>query len=169
MRIECLWRDVHQSVVVVYGNRFREMETEGVLDHLNEVDIYCLHFVFIPRINDSLKIFMEGWNNHAMSTERDQTPYQMLVSGLIPQLQEIDEVESESDSGSDSERLQQACHEPVSVPRCSFTPCDVLAHELDGVNPLSLSDQHGRSHYSLAVRIVGDHLNNGCDDCIVHN
>ena len=48
-RIECLWRDVHRSVVVVYGNLFREMEDDGVLDHLNEVDIYCLHYIFRPR------------------------------------------------------------------------------------------------------------------------
>ena len=45
-----LWRDVHCSVVVVYGNLFREMEDDGILDHLNEVDIYCLHYIFIPKI-----------------------------------------------------------------------------------------------------------------------
>lgn len=57
-RIEHLWRDFHRSVSVVYGNCFRGMEAEGILDHLNEVDLYCLHYVFIPRINRSLKTFM---------------------------------------------------------------------------------------------------------------
>ena len=37
--IERLRRDVHCSVVVVYGNLFRVMEAEGILDHLNKVDI----------------------------------------------------------------------------------------------------------------------------------
>ena len=123
-RIERLWRDVHRSVTVIYGNLFREMEAEGILDHSNEVDLYCLHYVFIPRINDSLKSFLEGWNNHAVSTEHNQTPCQMFIRGLIPQL----ELESDSDvdSESDSETLQQSSHEPVSVPRCSFAPCDAL-------------------------------------------
>ena len=36
-RIERLWRDVHCSVVVVYGNLFREMEDDGILDHLTSL------------------------------------------------------------------------------------------------------------------------------------
>ena len=84
------------------------MKTKGILDHLNEVDLYCLHYVFLPRINGSLKSFMEGWNNHAVSTEHNQTPCQMFLSRLIPQLQHSNASESESDSESDSETLQQA-------------------------------------------------------------
>ena len=165
-RIERLWRDVHRSVSVVYSNHFREMEAEGILDHLNEVDLYCLHYVFLPRINGSLKSFMEGWNNHAVSTEHNRTPCQMFLSGLIPQLQDSNESESESDSESDSETLQQASHEPVSVPRCSFTPCDVLVRELDdNINPLGPCDRHGHSCYTRAVQICGDHMNAGCDEC----
>ena len=160
-RIERLWRDVHRSVSVVYSNLFREMEAEGILDHLNEVDLYCLHYVFLPRINGSLTSFMEGWNNHAVSTEHNRTPCQMFLSGLIPQLQDSNESESESDSESDSETLQQASHEPVSVPRCSFTPCDVL----DNINPLGPCDRHGHFCYTRAVQICGDHMNAGCDEC----
>ena len=76
---------IEHSVVVVYGNLFRETEAEGILDHLNEVDL-CLHYVFIPKINDRLKSFLEGWNNHSVSTANQQTPSQMLISGLLPQL-----------------------------------------------------------------------------------
>ena len=44
------------------------LEAEGHFDHLNEVDIYCLHYIFVPRINQALSSFVEGWNNHSMST-----------------------------------------------------------------------------------------------------
>jgi hypothetical protein len=45
-RIERLWRDVHRSVIVLFANLFRRMEDDCILDHLNEVDIYCLHYTF---------------------------------------------------------------------------------------------------------------------------
>lgn len=77
------------------------MEAEGVLDHLNEVDIYCLHYVFIPAINVSLKPFQEAWNNHSVATENQQTPCQMFARGLLQQVQDN---ELESDSGSDSDK-----------------------------------------------------------------
>ena len=53
-RIERLWRDVHRCVGVVFADTFRELEADGNLDCLNEVDLYCLHFVFLPRINSAL-------------------------------------------------------------------------------------------------------------------
>ena len=86
----------------------------------------------------------------------------MFISGLIPQL----ELQSDSDSESDSETPQQTSHEPVSVPRCFFTPCDALVCELgDSVNPLSPCDRRGYSCYTRAVQICGDHINAGCNDC----
>ena len=163
-RIERLWRDVHRSVIIVYGNIFREMEAEGILDPLNEVDLYCLHFVFIPRINSSLESFREGWNNHSISTENNRTPSQLFISGLIPHLQH-NEVESDSDSESDLGSLQQSSHDAVSVPRCLFRPCESLSHAIENVNPQNETDPHGRSMYRAIVQICGVHLTSGCDEC----
>ena len=36
---ERLWRDVHRSVVVTFGNLFRTLEMEGPFDNSNEADI----------------------------------------------------------------------------------------------------------------------------------
>ena len=63
--IERLWREVHRSVIVLYSNLFRMMEEDEILDPLNEIDVYCLHLVFLPKINES---FQEGWNNHMKKT-----------------------------------------------------------------------------------------------------
>ena len=49
--IERLWRGVHCSVIVTLSDTLRELEADEQLDHLNEVDIYCLHLTFAPEIN----------------------------------------------------------------------------------------------------------------------
>ena len=133
------------------------------------MDLYGLHYVFIPKINDRLKSFLEGWNNHSVSTANHQTPSQMFISGLLPhgQLQHSNEVESDNSSQSDSEtpHAQPAALEPVSVPRCSLTPCSVLTHAIENIDPLSHSDTHGCSMYTAVIHVCGEHLNNGCDEC----
>ena len=50
-RIERLWRDVNRIVCRPYRNIFYYLESEHMLDPLNEIHLYCLHTVFIPRIN----------------------------------------------------------------------------------------------------------------------
>ena len=160
-RIMRLWRDVHHSVTVVYANLFRELEAEGDLDHLNETDIYCLHYVFVPRINESLKSFSGAWNNHSLSTEHNQTPYQLFIKGLID-----NNSDSDSDSDSGAEVPQPVGNEAVTVPQCSFMPCESLKHELiTRIHPLRSCNQHGRSWYLLACDLCGNHLTRGCDEC----
>ena len=68
-QIERLWRDVHCSVLVTFRNRFCELAEEGHLDVLNEVDMFRLHTVYLPRINKSLLKFTASWNNHVITTE----------------------------------------------------------------------------------------------------
>ena len=46
-RIERLWRDVYRSVGVEFRDTFCKLEDDGYLDPLNEVDLFCLHFVFL--------------------------------------------------------------------------------------------------------------------------
>lgn len=59
-RIERLWRDVFRCVGSLYYNTFKKLEDDGKLNPLNEVDMYCLHHAFLPRINASLKSFVES-------------------------------------------------------------------------------------------------------------
>ncbi|KAL5515190.1 hypothetical protein EMCRGX_G000321 [Ephydatia muelleri] len=48
-----------------------------------ETDLFCLHYVFIPRINAQLKTFAQAWNNHPMCTGQGLSPMQMWMRGLI--------------------------------------------------------------------------------------
>lgn len=80
-RIERLWRDVHRCVVILYADLFRRMEDDGKLNQLNEIDLFCLHVVYLPRINEALDEFVECWNNHPVSTENNLTPNQLFIQG----------------------------------------------------------------------------------------
>lgn len=84
-RIERLWRDVFNGCTVLYYNLFYHMEQEGLLDPDNEVHLFCVHYIFIPRINNSLHEFTVAWNSHPLSTACNATPQQLWISGCHPQ------------------------------------------------------------------------------------
>ena len=72
-------RDVYTQVTSTYSFVFKCLEANEVLDPLNTVDLFCVHLVYI-RINEALKSFQEGWNNHPLSTEHNKTNYSTIYS-----------------------------------------------------------------------------------------
>ena len=82
-RIERLWRDLHQSVTKMYYQLFYFFEHHGLLDPLNEVHLYSLHYVYLPCINTAISIFHDGWNNHGLRTMHNSSPHQLFVSGAL--------------------------------------------------------------------------------------
>lgn len=79
-RIERLWRDVFTSVSSSFYALFTELELLGALDHDNEADLFCLHYIFIPRINQALHSFQQAWNHHPLSTENNLSPIQLYTA-----------------------------------------------------------------------------------------
>ncbi|XP_047223562.1 uncharacterized protein LOC124869640 isoform X2 [Girardinichthys multiradiatus] len=49
-RIERLWAELNRVVANHFINLFSFMEQHGILDSLNEIHLFCLHFVYMPRI-----------------------------------------------------------------------------------------------------------------------
>ena len=82
-RIERLWRDVRIQVLEYYRKLFFSMEAEGVLDPSRTVDLFCLHLVYIPRINAALEEFVRRWNAHKLSSEHCMTPNQLYAMGML--------------------------------------------------------------------------------------
>ena len=82
-RIERLWRDLHDSVTKLFYRLFYYLEELDLLDRNNDIHIYALHYVFIPRVNHALKSFKEGWNNHGIRTAHNQSPNQLFVTGVL--------------------------------------------------------------------------------------
>lgn len=82
-RIERLWRDTFRCVLSLFYQLFYFLEDSGKLDPLSDVDIFCLHHVYVKKINDSLCSFVNGWNSHAMTMEHGMTPAQMFTAGTL--------------------------------------------------------------------------------------
>ena len=81
-RIERLWVDVYLAVTKLYQTIFLSLENTNYLDLSSDIDLFCLHFVFLPRVNRSLEVFIDGWNHHPLSTEGNKTPNQLWITGL---------------------------------------------------------------------------------------
>lgn len=81
-RIERLWRDVYEGVLCSFYNIFRCLEDNNLLDPTSELDLFCLHYTFLPRINAVLDIFQNTWNNHKIRTEKNKTPLQLFIMGM---------------------------------------------------------------------------------------
>lgn len=84
-RIERLWVDVWNSVTNTYYQLFRFLEDRDMLDPDNNNHIWCLHYCFLNRINESLKVFVDQWNNHGLRTERHSSPIQLFVRQALVQ------------------------------------------------------------------------------------
>ena len=128
-RIERLWRDVYRCVSVLFHDLFRTMENDENLNCLNEVDMYCLHYAILPRINQALDAFIESWNNHPVSTCQNLTPNQLFVQGAIRQ----NLTPTLPVSRASYARIPVA-GDTVAIPRSSFDPCDDLQEELQQYN-----------------------------------
>lgn len=81
-RIERLWRDVFTGIISLYRDLFFHMESIGILDPTNELHLFCLHFIYHPRINDALERWSKAWNLHALSSEHGNSPTRLWTAGL---------------------------------------------------------------------------------------
>ena len=81
-RIERMWRDVYAGVLDFYYCLFNHLESVDMLDPDNSVHLFCLHAVFLQRINRHLQSWREAWIKHPMCTEHGMSPEQLWTSGL---------------------------------------------------------------------------------------
>lgn len=82
-RIERLWRDVWCAVTVNYYTAFEYLSHTAALNVENELDLACLHFVMLPRINRHLDLFSQAWDRHSISTEQGRSPQQLWIRGQL--------------------------------------------------------------------------------------
>lgn len=167
-RIERLWRDVHRSVRRNFVEIFRALENEAQLDPLNEVDLFCLHFVHMPRICKSLKEFQECWNNHKLSSEGHKKPLQLFYEGLSYVSEMTSESQCNSPSTASTSTMPElVSNEAITVPCNSFKPCSTLESSLQPIDPLADSNSFGKDIYYSVIRLCGTHMQNVCRNCTV--
>ena len=160
-RIERLWVDMYRSVTILYYRLFYFLEQQGLLDALNEVHLFALDYVYIPRINKALQCFQDGWNHHGIRTAGHSSPQQLFVqgalrlrsSGLVA-LDFFDNVDSDYgvsvDTPLSSEEVQS-----VSVPESTITlQVGELSRLHSDINPLQESDNYGIDLYLSAIEFL---------------
>ena len=161
VRVERMWRDITRCASSTFIRLFSALEADGVLDPLNELDIFCLHFVFLPRINKSLQDFQGSWNCHRLSSEGNMSPMQLFMEGQSARRQLIHTTESDAISSVLPSNLTT-----VETPSNKFEPCSQLVAGLNTtIDPLAHCADLGRQLYQDCVELVGQHLRNGCNYC----
>ena len=81
-RIERLWRDIYFQKTATFYQLFSHMEENRILDMSNEVHMFSLHYIFLPRVNAQLDDFVNGWINHGLSSAHNRTPRQLWIWGM---------------------------------------------------------------------------------------
>ena len=162
-RIERLWRDVFRSVSSSFVSVFNELENLDALNPQNEVDLFCLHRVFIPRINSALVEFQAAWNQHALSSENNLSPLQLYTayaqnSELFDEVTDPDfygqDTYSESDSSGEDESsvIVPLTHIPLS--------CNSLQQLRNTINVNEECSDFGKQLYINTVHLVYNLMQN---------
>ena len=159
-RIERLWSDLRRVVLRYYEALFRSLEESQLLQPVDDVHLYCLHYVFMPRISRSLLDFVGQWNNHPLRTEHGRSPRQLFEFPLMfnEDLAErsfpdtdwsLYGIDDEAPGGSVEEG------EGVTVPHSSVVlSADELRQLRIAVDPLSDDGEQGCNLYWQAVRLL---------------
>ena len=81
-RIERLWRDVFTGCVSLFYNLFYAIEDANLLNPSDEKDLFCLQYIFLPRIQHQLDNFRESYSHHRLRSEQNKSPNQLWIQGI---------------------------------------------------------------------------------------
>ena len=134
-------------------------EERDILNANNDVDLFCLHKVFIQNINNSLDKFVQRWNNHPLTLEQNRSRLQVFSL-----TNDFDS--SDNDDGSSQQHFSFSGGRPQQeVPNLTFTPCVLLQTQVK-ILVLQLSADQGIDVYERVAHTVDQHVTEGCNACI---
>ena len=158
-RVERLNGDLNRHVNRPYSEVFHDLEFRGELNPKNDVDLFCVHYVFLPRINRAIQEFAASYNCHNLSTEKNATPLQLFwANRSLIELHRGQEIYYPEVSVPDllSRREDLPYVEVNGVP-CCLQP-QVFEELKRNIDPLGQSGNKGRDIYLQTVNFVGNHL-----------
>ena len=166
-RIERLWVDLIKDVVKKYITIFMYLEDKHGMDINNNIYLFCLHSVFLPRINQTLLQWKTSWNNHRIRTASNQTPLQMYVKGMIEsgfrgfEDENVDPNEYGIDWQGPTPNEEDDNSTVVVNDVCNVLTQNQLNILRTTVNPLELDEEgHGVNVYKKTVDVVARILRN---------
>lgn len=163
-RIERFWRDMHRCVTTTFYRLFYFLEHQYLLDPVNEIHLYAVHYIFLPRINIALQKFAEGWNNHGIRTEHGMTPNQLFTIGMLQLRQSnhtaLDFYEQVNENyGIDEEGMGTRDDEGVSIPHSTISLSEEQSSQLhQQINPMTDDRNFGIDLYQEVVAFLHDNL-----------
>ena len=98
--------DVYRGCTILFYDLLCYIKQCGILDVNSEIHLFSLHYVYIPRINEAVYAFAGGWNYHSLSSQNNQSPVHLCISGLA-QLQGV--VVTVADELHPNEHLRMFC------------------------------------------------------------
>ena len=158
-RIERLWRDMHSSVTLLYYRLFYHMEQQDILDPLNNLNLWALHYVYLSRINRSLTEFIHSWNNHSIRSANHKTPQQLYTAGCLllqnSDMEALDYYEAVDNNYGIDPGIVATSDDSVVVPDnpVKFSDTDMRALKI-AINPLDVSENFGIDLYEQTLQIV---------------
>ncbi|KAL0961755.1 hypothetical protein UPYG_G00331290 [Umbra pygmaea] len=154
-RIERLWRDVFVGVTSIYHNILHTLEDSHLLDISNSCHLFSCHYVFLPRIQASLDVFSEGWDNHPIRTERNLTPNQLWqVDQFQTPVMDPENVAIPNIEWEESGYLEDPTP-GVHVPGLDISLTDdEMAQLKETINPMQYSESYGVDLYLSTVQYV---------------
>ena len=61
------WRDLYTGYIALFHALFLSLEDMGLLDRDDITDLFCLHYVFLPRLKHTLNTFQKSYNHHPLT------------------------------------------------------------------------------------------------------
>ncbi|XP_065109335.2 uncharacterized protein [Paramisgurnus dabryanus] len=137
-RIERLWRDLRVCVTSKYYRTLQSLERDHLLDLSSANDIFCVHYIFLPKLQEDLGFFAAGWNHHPLSTEANLSPEQKWHIGMLhTQLDQPENLEDIQEPEFDWEVAAE--HDGVDVDGAVLVPefeCPLNEQELSELGTL---------------------------------
>ena len=160
-RIERLWVDMYRSVTIVYYRLFYYLEEQGLLNPLNDMHLFALHYIYIPRINHSLQCFQDGWNHHGIRTARHLSPKQLYLQGILrlhssghSALDFLTRVDDNYGVSDEDPRPEEHSN-TINIPESHFSIGEQqLLHLQNDINPLQECDDYGIELYLSTVQFL---------------
>ena len=160
-RIERLWKDMHKCVTSLYYRLFYFMEQNDLLHPLNEKHLFALHYIYIPRINRALTLFMNGWNHHPIRTAHHKSPYMLFNSGMLllqhSELAALDFFDNvDLDFGIDEDApAPEDDNASIDIPEITYQVQEANVTLLQqSVDPLGPSDNYGIGLYEQTLAFI---------------
>lgn len=128
---------------------FQFLENSNALDSLDEVHLWALHYVYLPRINASLHEFKSQWNHHRLRTTGHQSPLALWYNAMICAPDESNVINWQT-YGIDNDGPISDIHSDnnVVVPVSSLQLSEQhLQESQQMVNPLADDGNNGISHF----------------------